>query len=102
MYQKLKVKKRIFLQKPLLTNGRDFFPQTNRMNTNTNIYLKNIDKEIIIDALDSSIKDFEDAVQVFAAEYNEIEAIITRNKRDFQGCDLEVLSPKELIHKIVK
>jgi len=61
-----------------------------------------VDKEIIIDALNSNIKDFEDAVQVFAAEYNEIEAIITRNKKDFQSCDLEILSPKELVHKIVK
>jgi predicted nucleic acid-binding protein len=69
---------------------------------NINIYLKNINEEIIIDALNSSIKDFEDAVQVFAAEYNEIEAIITRNKKDFQSCDLKFLSPKELVHKIVK
>ncbi len=61
-----------------------------------------VDKEIITGALNSNIKDFEDAVQVYSAAYNEIETIITRNKKDFQDCDLEILSPKELVHRISK
>ena len=59
-----------------------------------------VDKEIIADALVSNIKDFEDAVQAVSAEYNEIEAIITRNKKDFESCNLKILSPKELNDKL--
>jgi len=61
-----------------------------------------VDRDIIFDALNSNIKDFEDAVQVTSAEFNEIEAIITRNEKDFQGSNLEILSAKELIQKITK
>ncbi len=43
------------------------------------------------------MKDFEDAIQVSAADYNEIDVIITRNKQDFTGCDLQVLTPSEFI-----
>jgi len=56
-----------------------------------------VDKSIIIKALKSNIKDFEDAVQVSAAENYEIEIIVTRNKSDFLNSGLEILTPKELI-----
>lgn len=56
-----------------------------------------IDKNIIIKAIKSKLKDFEDAVQVSAAKYYEIEIIITRNKSDFLDSGLEILTPKELI-----
>ena len=59
-----------------------------------------VDKEIVQDALASDIVDFEDAVQVYSAEYNEIKTIVTRNKKDFQGSDLEILTPEELIQQI--
>ena len=56
-----------------------------------------VDKSIIVKALKSNLKDFEDAVQVSAAEYYEIEIIVTRNKSDFLNSGLEILTPKELI-----
>ena len=56
-----------------------------------------IDKHTIVKALKSKLKDFEDAVQVSAAEYHDIEIIVTRNKSDFLNAGLEVLSPKELV-----
>jgi predicted nucleic acid-binding protein len=56
-----------------------------------------IDKNTIVKALKSKMKDFEDAVQVSAAEYHDIEIIVTRNKSDFLNAGLEVLSPKELV-----
>ncbi len=56
-----------------------------------------IDKNIIVKAIKSKLKDFEDAIQVSAAEYNEIEIIVTRNKSDFLSSGLEVMTPKELI-----
>lgn len=56
-----------------------------------------VDKSIIVKALKSNLNDFEDAVQVSAAEYNEIEIIVTRNKSDFLNSSIEILTPKELI-----
>jgi predicted nucleic acid-binding protein len=56
-----------------------------------------IDKEIIVKALISERKDFEDAVQASAAELNEMELIITRNKNDFKNTSLKVLTPKEFL-----
>jgi predicted nucleic acid-binding protein len=56
-----------------------------------------VDKNIIVKALKSDLKDFEDAVQVSAAKYNEIEIIVTRNKSDFFESGLIILTPDELI-----
>jgi predicted nucleic acid-binding protein len=56
-----------------------------------------VDKGIIVKALKSNLKDFEDAVQASAAEYYEVEIIVTRNKSDFLNSGLEILTPKELI-----
>ena len=56
-----------------------------------------VDKSIIVKALKSNLKDFEDAVQFSAAECYEIEIIVTRNKSDFLNSGLEILTPKELI-----
>ena len=54
-----------------------------------------IDKAIILEALNSKFKDFEDAIQNFAAEnYTTIEIIITRNVKDFQQSKLAVFSPE--------
>jgi len=53
-----------------------------------------VDKDIIIKALCSDIKDFEDAIQTSAAEMNEIEIIITRNEKDFSNSTLKIISPK--------
>lgn len=56
-----------------------------------------IDKDIIIQALFSEMKDFEDAVQTSAAELNDIEIIITRNKKDFTNTSLKILTPNEFL-----
>jgi len=56
-----------------------------------------VDKSTIVKALKSNLKDFEDAVQVSAAENYDIEIIVTRNKSDFLNSGLEILTPKELI-----
>lgn len=59
-----------------------------------------VDKNVIIKALNSSLEDFEDAIQVSAAEYHEIETIVTRNKSDFDQSGLEIVTAKELIDSI--
>ena len=56
-----------------------------------------VDHDIIFQALQSDFSDFEDAVQVFSAGINNLEYIITRNKKDFVGSQVEILSPEEAI-----
>lgn len=56
-----------------------------------------IDKEIIREALFSGFLDFEDAVQAKAAQLNQIEMIITRNKKDFNQSSTQAFSPKEFL-----
>mgnify|MGYP000476504288 CR=1 FL=1 len=48
--------------------------------------------------LDSEFGDFEDAIQYFSALQNrKIEAIVTRNVKDFKLSTLPVLQPSELL-----
>ncbi len=52
------------------------------------------DKTVILKALNSSFKDFEDALQNFSAEISgEVDVIITRNIKDYKQSSLGVLSP---------
>lgn len=43
------------------------------------------------------IGDFEDALQVAAAQKAQLDAIITRNKKDFRGSVVPALLPKEFL-----
>ena len=57
-----------------------------------------IDKEIIIQALSSGFKDFEDALQSFAAlKSGFIDVIITRNVKDYTKSDTGVLTPESYL-----
>ncbi len=58
-----------------------------------------VDKETISRALSSEMKDFEDAIQSTAAELNQLDLILTRNKSDFIGSAIEVLTPEEFLKK---
>jgi|SRR5690606_8642978 predicted nucleic acid-binding protein len=54
-----------------------------------------MDKEVVLDALNSKFKDFEDALQNFAARNsNEIQIILTRNIKDFQNSSLAIITPE--------
>lgn len=60
-----------------------------------------IDKKIILTALNSEFKDFEDALQNYAAESSrDIDFIITRNVKDYKKSSLGVLSPSEFLKTI--
>jgi len=51
-------------------------------------------------ALSSSFKDFEDAIQHFAAKAEGgVSAIVTRNKADYSASEIPVLSPDEFLAK---
>lgn len=56
-----------------------------------------IDEKIINQGINSSIKDFEDSIQYFAAKSKKIEYIITRNKKDYPDGEIKPLSPKEFL-----
>lgn len=54
-----------------------------------------MDKDVVINALNSEFKDFEDALQNFSAvENGQIKIILTRNIKDFKKSDLAVLTPE--------
>lgn len=54
-----------------------------------------IDKEVILQALNSDFKDFEDALQNYSAEFDkEIDLIVTRNTKDFKHSLLAVMTPE--------
>ncbi len=54
-----------------------------------------IDKQNIETALNSEFKDFEDALQNYAAEQDgEIDVVITRNIKDFKKSNLAILTPE--------
>lgn len=59
-----------------------------------------VDKEVIIQALQSDMSDFEDAVQAYSAKQKNISIIITRNEKDFLESGLEVYTPETFLQKI--
>ncbi|MDR3217937.1 MAG: PIN domain-containing protein [Dysgonamonadaceae bacterium] len=66
------------------------------------IHVSVINKNIIFQALNSSFKDFEDALQNYSAESNpEIAVIITRNTKDYKYSSLSVLTPENYIKTII-
>ena len=57
-----------------------------------------VDSKVIDMALNSGWKDFEDAVQNFAAVTNgNIRGIITRNAKDFRESQLQIVDPKQFL-----
>ena len=57
-----------------------------------------MDKEVIVKALHSSFKDFEDALQNYAAEKSgDIDVIITRNTKDFKKSEIGVMTPENYL-----
>ena len=61
----------------------------------TIIDIVKIDKNVVLNALNSDFKDFEDALQNFSAmENEEIKIILTRNLKDFKKSELAILTPE--------
>ncbi len=54
-----------------------------------------MNKKVVLRALNSEFKDFEDALQNFSAvEFNKISAILTRNLKDYKKSELAILTPE--------
>ncbi len=57
-----------------------------------------IDKEVLLQALNSKFKDFEDAIQNYDAyKSGAFDTIITRNVKDFKNSEIGVLTPEEYL-----
>jgi len=54
----------------------------------------------LISALDSSFSDYEDAVQYSSAVASGLDAIITRNVRDYKNATLPVFTPAEFLQQL--
>jgi len=61
-----------------------------------------VDQFVISNALLSSLRDFEDAVQYETAIANQLEAIVTRNPQDFSGDGLQIFTPENLIQQLAQ
>jgi len=60
-----------------------------------------IDKTIILQAMNSSFRDFEDALQNYSAEMGKtIDIILTRNIKDYKKSRLSILMPETFIKTI--
>ena len=60
-----------------------------------------MDSDIVIQALNSGFKDFEDALQHFAAiKSGFIDVILTRNVKDYTKSDIGVLTPENYLQSI--
>lgn len=54
-----------------------------------------MDKEVVLGALNSDFKDFEDSLQNFSAiENGEIKIILTRNIKDYKKSNLAIFTPE--------
>lgn len=53
-----------------------------------------MDKEVVIQALNSEFSDFEDALQNFSAvKHDDIKAIVTRNIKDYKHSSIGAITP---------
>ena len=68
----------------------------NKLNQLLNIIdIVEMNRKVVIKALNSNFKDFEDALQNFSAvENKKIEIILTRNIKDFKNSKLAILTPE--------
>lgn len=62
------------------------------------IEILTIDKNTIVQALNSSFRDFEDALQNYSADQGkEIDIIITRNVKDYKNSSLSIMTPDNFL-----
>jgi len=61
-----------------------------------------VDKDTVNDSLRSEFNDFEDAMQFYSAMRENIDYIITRNKKDFKEATVPVFEPQEFIDFLLR
>ena len=56
-----------------------------------------VDSSMVEQSVKSGFEDFEDAMQYFSAKHENVDYIITRNKKDFESSDIPVFEPQEFV-----
>lgn len=60
-----------------------------------------MDKDVVLNALNSKFRDFEDGLQNFAAmKHGSIDAILTRNLKDYSKSAIGVITPESYVKMI--
>lgn len=59
-----------------------------------------LSRQIIFEALNSPLPDFEDNIQFFSAKAIQVDYLITRNKKHFAQQEIPVVTPEEFLHLI--
>jgi predicted nucleic acid-binding protein len=59
-----------------------------------------VDRQTIETALSLGLKDFEDSVQLVCATLDQLDAIVTRDPKDFSSSNLPIYSPTELLTQL--
>jgi predicted nucleic acid-binding protein len=59
-----------------------------------------VDRSVLESAFNSGLTDFEDAVQIFCAVVQGLDAILTRDKRGFLSSPIPVLSISDLLQQL--
>lgn len=58
------------------------------------------DQNLLKNACDSEMEDFEDAVVAWSSKQNDCKYIVTRNTKDFSRSPIQPITPRELIELI--
>jgi len=77
------------------------FARRNIVKLKTLVSIASVNEKIVDLALESSFKDFEDALQYYTALSNKLDAIITRNKKDYLKSKISLWTAEEYL-KVVK
>ncbi len=59
-----------------------------------------VDRPVLEAAFTSELTDFEDAVQIFSALAQNLDAIVTRNVKDFRSSPLPIYAPADLLRQL--
>jgi predicted nucleic acid-binding protein len=65
------------------------------------INISQIPKEVILEAINSEFKDFEDALQNFSAENENINILVTRNIKDYKKSRLTIATPTIYLNSLI-
>lgn len=58
-----------------------------------------VSEQEIRNALETGWRDFEDAVQYSVACLNDMEGLVTRNFKDYEGADISIWSPEQILRE---
>mgnify|MGYP002625123823 CR=1 FL=1 len=94
----LSVVNTIYLSKRYGFRKEDVMPRL--LTISTFVEVTDLCGESVVDLLQSDWKDYEDATQYRCARDVNADCIVTRNKKDFQLSEIEVLTPIELCKRL--